>query len=42
MCLANFGYDLYKTNEDMKYQRERWNAERNPEDDPALFAEMYF
>ena len=42
VCLANFGYDFYKTNEDMIYQRERWNAERNPEDDPALFSEMYF
>ena len=44
VCLLNFGFDMFKTHRDVKYQMERFRAMQSAEDDLALFTdtEMYF
>ena len=43
LCIENFAYDIYKTQMDIWYQRERKNAaEAEPEDDTTILASDAF
>ena len=43
LCIENFAYDLYKTQKDIRYQRDRKDAAlAEPEDDTVILANDVF
>ena len=42
ICMANFAFDLWKTNEDMKYQRERHQQDSESESSSVDFFDADF